>query len=171
MQVSSKIYQQGIKIEKKIIQEHGWKFSTREENIYQDIDAWNGDIPISIKYQPTAQRTGNLSLEARVLKVPAYTKSESLESLYSRGLWIKSWYHKSQAKFYLFSTGQEEILVDSQLLKQAITSGSIPHTKSWGNRWATVEKQFSIGHRHLDARNILVKVEDLKALISTLIRD
>lgn len=174
-------YQAGLISEAEIIQKYGWRPSLPQENIKLDIDAWArhstatqrllgravsaADISISIKTQHTALRTGNISLESKVLWVPRYDPQiDSFESVHRLGVWRRSWLFTGKADLYLFRVGSEDLLVSSSKLKAALRGGSVPY-RITTNRRETMLSQFELGHRHLDARNVLVKVQDLKQII------
>ena len=118
------VYQAGLDDEQRVLDfiaakfpNHKVKPSTRDENIFQDIDLWVGATAVSVKAQHSGASFGNICFE--LLQSPRVLKDEvtsqrilnasevhpdDLETLIGVG-WIQSWYYTSKASIYAILQG------------------------------------------------------------------
>lgn len=122
--------------------------STEHENKVDDIDCWVDGVPVSIKTQSTAARTGNLVFELEV-------------KWRDTGEWGKSWYYNSKADYYLFQVTDNVYRIYKQhLLDYVDLAGFDRETE---NTAKNVVMQAAINHPHSNARIGLISLEKLLA--------
>jgi hypothetical protein len=143
-------YQQGLNDEQKVIQflvEKGYEIrnSTREENIQQDIDVYVNGVPVSIKCQHTASRTGNLCFE--------------LETIDREGIRKDSWFRTGKADSYIILVNDSVYRIEKNSLQEYIDSNGFDRFAGLTN--STQKLQKDIGHRHLDVRVGLLNAQKL----------
>ncbi len=139
----------GLRIEQCVIEQMGWRSSSKEENIKLDVDAWTPrGTSVSIKAiaRSTFERRGNLAFELRV---------EHRE----RG-WEKSWWYTGAATKYVFHIEDKGIyVVDKAQLRMWVETHGWERVTS--HRPETRAKQLSLGHVHLNAEVGLVRLQTL----------
>lgn len=110
METSRQVWQYGYQEEmriKKFLLSLGFNVtnSSKHENIFEDIDCWVGETPISIKAMHKS------------LQYPGATMCFELEQrLTGTDVWEKSWYYNGKAEKYLILQGTRLALVDKQEL-------------------------------------------------------
>lgn len=118
------MYASGL-ADEKLVKEYcsqvlGWtvRDSTREENVFQDIDAWVNGKPVSIKAEHSGLKYGNIYFElaqhltefqdcqesARILDRKELTVSH-VRDLVELGSWEYSWFYNSKANYYFILQG------------------------------------------------------------------
>ncbi|MGL6228567.1 MAG: hypothetical protein ACRC3J_05060 [Culicoidibacterales bacterium] len=97
----------GLTVEARFIKANNWTVSSKEDNIHNDIDAWDGDVSVSIKFQPACLRTGNIALETEL--IDPKTSEE-----------VDSWFTRGKANRYVFIIGDNSYHADAQQLKAFI---------------------------------------------------
>lgn len=139
----SNTYQKGLADEKRVIdflKSKGFdvKPSTKEENRYQDIDCWIGDIPVSIKSEHKGLYWNNIYFELE-------------NQLTVTGEWVKDgWYYTGQATKYLIFQGTEIRLYDKETIKQFVEDNGWLKTRtlSW-----SVKAQQGGTYRTMDTKS------------------
>jgi len=148
---------QGGKVEAKTIEtliKNGHKVanSTDEEDKHLDIDAWVDGVPVSIK-APTyksVQKFGRVSLEYQVQ--------------FRDNHWEPSWFQTGQAHAYLFVLGDEIYWADKLKFKEFMRAyENDDYIVKWRRlKQATKDKQYRIGHVHIDSVTANVLIDKLK---------
>lgn len=94
----------GLEMEKLIRANFNLSNSSNSDDIFKDIDAWDGDdISISIKTQHTALRTGNLAFETHLVDAQGQT--------------MDSWLYTGKSAEYWFVVGDIVYVYDAQKIK------------------------------------------------------
>jgi len=138
-----KEYSKGLDMEERIIYALGKRtpgyvrVADSETNKTKDIDVYVGSHSVSIKYCPTALRTGNLLFELEVFHrqehveygIPLQTyrhykyKADN-SPIQHTGYWRPAWFHRGQADYYLFYLSKDKQLwVDRSALKDWLYDG------------------------------------------------
>jgi molybdopterin-binding protein len=147
-------YTQGIQSEKEVIAFLKAKPSTQEENIYQDIDYYFDNQPVSLKTQHMALKTGNLAFELSVT--------------FKDGTVKPSWYTTGKATVYHLRIGKEVYSIQKQSLLDYVFNHGFDSKRHLSN--ATRASQVAIAHSHIDAEVGLIKATKLmKANLLTLV--
>lgn len=112
--------------------------SSKEENIWDDIDCWIGTTSVSIKAQHSS------------LNYPGITACFELEQcLTGTDTWETSWFYNGKADKYLILQGTTLSLIDSKALKEQVERQGFSYTRT--NKTAT--RAYSGGSsRYQDAR-------------------
>ena len=112
--------------------------SSKEENIWEDIDCWIGTTSVSIKAQHSS------------LNYPGITACFELEQkLTGTDIWEPSWFYNGKADKYLILQGTTLSLIDAKVLKEQVSRQGFSYTRS--NKAST--RAYSGGSaRYEDAR-------------------
>jgi len=148
---------QGGKVEARTIEtlkSNGYQIvePTREEDTHQDIDVWLEGEPVSIK-APTyksVRKFGRVSLEYRVQFRDRH--------------WEDSWFLTGQAHAYLFVLGDEIYWADKLKFREFMRAyESDKNIVKWRClKQDTKDKQYRMGHPHIDSVTANVRIDSLK---------
>ena len=130
-------YSQGLADEASLIhllsKHHKVTASTKDENIFDDIDCYVEGTPVSIKTQHTAAKTGNLCFELRT----RWRKNKE---------WNNSWYYNSKAYYYLVQVVDKVYRINTNDLHDYVDKHG--WDKVTGNTQESNAEQEAIGHPH-----------------------
>ncbi len=125
---------------------HAVTASTREENLLQDIDCYIDGVPVSIKTQNTAAKTGNLAFELRFC-------------WRATGEWVDSWFYYGLADYYLVQVYDKVYRLDCKPLKAWVAGRGWDRETT--NTGRSREQQGNLGHPQSDFKIGLVKIQTL----------
>lgn len=141
----SEQYRLGLAEEKKVrlfLVSQGFKVfkASKEEDMFEDIDLWVGDIPVSVKAQHEALRYGaNRSVYFELAQLERET-----------GEWVPSWFYTGKAEKYLILQGKELMLIDKLAVIEYIK------VKPWIERTLTEKRRQALinsgKYRYVDSR-------------------
>lgn len=145
-------YKQGLADEAALVarlsRHHVVTPSTEFENKVDDIDIYADGIPISIKSQHTAARTGNLVFELEV-------------KWRETGEWTPSWYYNSKAVQYLIQVEDKVYRVEKDNLTDYVAIAGFD--RETVNTAKNVAAQAEMNHPHAQARIGLISLDKLLA--------
>lgn len=141
----SATYAGGCRGEQRVIHALGLTPATRLENMRDDIDAWLGPTPVSIKCDFWARKTGRTVIELSVLS--------------AEGVERETWGTRSKAELFLYLVGDQLYWMDRAMKGDFIARQDEYPIK--GLSESTKKKQAALGHSHRDARLLLVPLSEL----------
>lgn len=144
-QSQSSTYRGGLRGEQRVIQALGLTPATWLENMRDDVDAWLGPTPVSIKCDFWAKRTGRTVIELSVLS--------------ANGVERETWGTRSKAELFLYLIGDDLYWMDRPMKEDFIARQDEYPIR--GLSEATKKKQAAMGHSHRDARLLLVPLSEL----------
>ena len=115
--------------------------STKEQNVYNDIDVWVNNKPTSIK-SPRPESV------YRYRRIPLELKTQ-----YSDGSWLDSWFRYGKAEVYVFLIGSSLYTAWASVLKRFYERNKqcnmVVKHRTLAKK--TKQKQKQLGHAHVDA--------------------
>ena len=123
--------------------------STKEENVYNDIDVWVNKKPTSIK-SPRSESVN------RYRRIPL-----ELQTQYSDGTWLDSWFKYGKAEVYVFLIGSSLYTAWASTLKNFYEKNKRDNmvVKHRTLSRKTKQKQQQLGHAHVDALTANVSLD------------
>lgn len=112
--------------------------SSRDENKFDDIDCFIGEVSVSIKAEHAALKYANRSVYFEIRQQLTETQE-----------WVdEGWYHTGKAEKYLILQGTELMMIDTATLKEYIGLNGWDFVRPLG--WRTV-KRLGGTYRYMNA--------------------
>jgi hypothetical protein len=123
--------------------------STKEQNVYHDIDAWVNNKATSIK-------------SPRVESVTRYRRIPlELQTQYSDGSWLDSWFRYGKSEVYVFLIGSSLYTAWAAVLKRFYERNKrcnmVVRHRTLSRE--TKQKQQELAHKHVDALTANVSLD------------
>lgn len=137
----SSVYNAGLAEETRVIAflrkkfpETPVKLSSKDQNIFEDIDCFLGEEAISIKAQHTGAAYGNICFELLQKPYALQTSSSSYAEADLRASgWLPSWYYTSQADTYAIIQADYLYLYSKHDIQQYVSRNGWLRTRTLTN--------------------------------------
>ena len=145
----------GLSVEHALIEYCDWKESSKEDNIHRDIDAWTrDDESVSIKYQPTCLKTGNVAFEVQLID-PKNNES------------IPSWFHTGEAEIYAFVIGYTLYEFNKKELRDTIIERNKDKKYRKTKLTSRARIDSNVGRKYSQSMCILVPLKSILSMAKT----
>jgi hypothetical protein len=141
----------GLKMEKHVIDTHALYKSSKFQDTVLDIDAFDGDISVSIKTQHTALRTGNLAIEFALVDAGVNT--------------IDSWFINGEAEEYWFVIDDTIFVYNASKLKAWVNKNKSKLRVTGLTDKSLIAENHNQKRKYMQSRCYLVNMDHINHLV------